>query len=537
MYTERVFVQRETFICILSYLWKMQCYVCLLGNKETLPIFGKDVLDFNIADMIEKHLSFKPDSMDNSEICVDCWNKLSDFHDFYQNVTAAHEQLESLEIKMQGDLSDDESLNIKEEHFEGSTQNSNDYYNETDDVHADDPFINITTEDNNETDNNGTKTKEKAKHEDPSFESDDSEDSKPLAKLSTDLKSDASKSEKKKRPYRKKSKKVPTKRKSYIMLEENNELIKKHIHMLCQICQYIGEDFPSLNNHYKEKHTGTKAHIICCDRKLDCPSDILQHAYYHEDPNYFKCNECDKTYMNKTALKDHYRRHHEEESNLPYQCDQCPRKFARKHLLEHHRAKHVPIEERSHYCEICKPKRAFANEYILNLHIKNRHYKATNICHICAKKIHDKQAFEKHVRSHSESSGPRLKCPLEGCESWLKDKDNLRQHLRRFHDNTPHKCPECGRMCKNKHSLTCHIKATHSTQVYTCEECQKSFKSQQSLKEHLAVHTGEPLYGCLFCCRKFNSKANMYAHKKKIHPKEWEKWKQSKIIGSKQNAS
>lgn len=51
------------------------------------------------------------------------------------------------------------------------------------------------------------------------------------------------------------------------------------------------------------------------------------------------------------------------------------------------------------------------------------------------------------------------------------------------------------------------------------------------LKEHMAGrHTGEPLYNCPFCTRTFNSKANMYAHKKKIHPIEWDSENQSKLL-------
>lgn len=135
----------------------------------------------------------------------------------------------------------------------------------------------------------------------------------------------------------------------------------------------------------------------------------------------------------------------------------------------------------------------FASDYILQIHIKSRHTKASNICHVCAKEIRDKQAFEKHVRLHFEASGPRIKCPREGCESWLKDEDNLKQHLRRFHNQSKYECPECGRICKNKHSLTCHLRNTHSTQTFTCEECQKSFKSALSLKVSIILKWN--LYG------------------------------------------
>ncbi|TMW39748.1 hypothetical protein DOY81_015173, partial [Sarcophaga bullata] len=159
----------------------------------------------------------------------------------------------------------------------------------------------------------------------------------------------------------------PKRRKGHALLEENESLIKKHIKMLCQMCSFIGEDFSNLIKHYKDEHAGVKPFIKCCERKLDCPSDILQHAHYHEDPEHFKCQECGKTFINNSGLKDHFMKHHEPEENLPYGCDECPRRFSRKNLLAHHKAKHIPKMERSHFCQICAPPRAFASEYILQI--------------------------------------------------------------------------------------------------------------------------------------------------------------------------
>lgn len=135
---------------------------------------------------------------------------------------------------------------------------------------------------------------------------------------------------------------------------------------------------------------------------------------------------------------------------------------------------------------------SFANEYILQIHINSRHRKAPNVCHVCAKAIRSNQSFEKHVRSHFEDSGPRIKCPREDCDSWLKDDENLKQHLRRFHcADQSLECPKCGRFCKSKHCLSNHLKKTHSTEVFTCEECQKTFKSAKSLKVFLDLNQNE----------------------------------------------
>jgi len=119
----------------------------------------------------------------------------------------------------------------------------------------------------------------------------------------------------------------------------------------------------------------------------------------------------------------------------------------------------------------------------MQVHISMQHRKAANICHVCGKKIKDKAVFEKHVRLHFEESGPRIKCPRPDCESWLKDEDNLKQHLRRHNDEGKlFICSECGKSCKNSRALIGHKRYSHSNVIYTCEQCGKTFKKDISLK-------------------------------------------------------
>lgn len=112
-----------------------------------------------------------------------------------------------------------------------------------------------------------------------------------------------------------------------------------------------------------------------------------------------------------------------------------------------------------------------------------RHKREANICHVCAKKIRDKRCFEKHVRQHSESNSLRMRCTYPGCDSWLKDEDTLKQHMRRHNpDQKSYECPECGKFCKNRRALTNHKRSSHSTQTFPCDECGKTFKKALSLR-------------------------------------------------------
>lgn len=99
------------------------------------------------------------------------------------------------------------------------------------------------------------------------------------------------------------------------------------------------------------------------------------------------------------------------------------------------------------------------------------------------------------------------------------------KHIKRHHndDNTQYICNVCGKQSPNKSALYTHQKKVHFTErMHKCAICDKAFKDEKTLKEHMASHTGERLYACEFCQKTCNSSATMHAHRKKMHPVEWE---------------
>lgn len=66
------------------------------------------------------------------------------------------------------------------------------------------------------------------------------------------------------------------------------QLIRKHIKMLCDLCIYSGSIFSDIVTHFKENHPDIQPYIMCCNRKFTRSYCIDQHAIIHENPDSFR---------------------------------------------------------------------------------------------------------------------------------------------------------------------------------------------------------------------------------------------------------
>uniref|UniRef100_A0A1B0AF82 C2H2-type domain-containing protein n=1 Tax=Glossina pallidipes TaxID=7398 RepID=A0A1B0AF82_GLOPL len=512
-----------------------------------MDIFDEGNKHLQIAETIQKHLGFKPlfDDTISTVVCVKCWLKIFDFHQFFKSVEYAQNNYNLLQLQDgNGDNVDETVLNVKVElddqlqeqimevDFDNTSaldrknvQDSNNQKNPLDEIeiheaaHFSDP---VKDDDESLSIENALDEAQNA------FSSSDEEFLAALKKRNK-----ITKRKIKRKPNRQVTKSTKAVKSTKCGVRQDTAhieaLIKKHIPMVCSLCIFVGQVFSDIVQHFRKSHPKQKPFVTCCERKFSKRCYLTQHALKHENPDHFKCHECQKTFSNDSGLRVHTLAYHAPEEQRLYACDECQQRFATKHLLELHKASHIPREERSYFCDKCPTKKAFASEYLLQIHNNMRHKREANVCHVCAKSIRCKRSFEKHVRLHFEDSGPRVKCPYPDCESWLKDEENLKQHLNRHNpEGKIYKCPQCDKVCKNRRALTSHKLYSHSNEIFPCDQCGKTFKKAITLKEHMAQHTGETLYKCPFCTRTFNSNANMHAHKKKMHPVEWDEWRKSK---------
>ncbi|XP_050091968.1 uncharacterized protein LOC126575360 [Anopheles aquasalis] len=193
---------------------------------------------------------------------------------------------------------------------------------------------------------------------------------------------------------------------------------------------------------------------------------------------------------------------------------------------------HTPIkaprrsdcEDTSYWCsECCK---SFPSEKAASQHLERIHGPDKFVCNVCPNTFKSRAQLRNHQKlQHTTGTEPnnRVQCVI--CEKWLKNADSLRKHVYRHQTSgEPQICDVCGKSAPNSVALQSHKMFAHrKTRTFECTICNKAFKRAFTLQEHMTIHTGNVLYNCPHCSKTFNSSANMHAHKKKVHPAEWER--------------
>lgn len=544
----------------------MICRLCLKDILEVINIFDEIGVELNVVNILKKYFWFEPkiDDPISTVICNDCWLKVSNFHEYYLSVEEAHRLLaERFFVKAASPIVESP---VPENIICEIKDNDNHDDNDNPDRDEQDHELEWDVEEVNFT----YPLLEEEKPDDCEFEINDrigiefieestedvkDVDIKPLpedlnnrehcmslrTRTRNNLKllpqSDVTSQTKVKRKQLNKTtpceSNLEKESKFSIRGKECDELIAKHMKLTCEICHITLSDFTNLRQHFWNVHE-QKGYVVCCNKKLFKRILLVDHINKHLDPEYFKCQDCNKVFADKQCLKNHMLIIHQSDEEKPFQCEYCAKRFIKQYLMEQHQVIHVPIEERKFNCDFCS--KVFPSENTLNTHRKNSHlHENARMCHICAKVIRGRAMFEKHQLEHNGIKQPEIQC--EKCGSWLKNKHSLQKHMRRHNEEgITYSCNVCGKIAPNQSALQSHIRYVHSSErTYSCSICEKSFKKPLNLKEHMTTHTGEVLYSCPHCPKTFNSNANMHSHRKKVHPKEWEanrKHRKGKIAGT-----
>ncbi|XP_055630985.1 zinc finger protein 91-like [Toxorhynchites rutilus septentrionalis] len=301
---------------------------------------------------------------------------------------------------------------------------------------------------------------------------------------------------------------------------KEDELIRQFCTLICEKCEFVGENYYQLEKHYKTDHN-TRGYAVCCGRKFCKKRRLFEHCQRHINPDMFRCELCNKSFTESDGLEKHNKWVHTPDSEKPFKCEICDAAFYKDYLLRNHMKYHISMEQKIFNCKDCD--KSFGTAVLLRAHQQNIHGAASNwVCDICAKGFVHKSLLETHRLSHSEEGAASLKKQCEHCKKWLKNKDTYQNHLKRCLAGGPVTCDICGKEAVNELALASHKRFNHEDRpAFACSYCGKQFKRILRLKEHEANHRGEVLYSCPYCPRTCNSSSNMYTHKKVAHPELW----------------
>jgi hypothetical protein len=224
-------------------------------------------------------------------------------------------------------------------------------------------------------------------------------------------------------------------------------------------------EYVSLNG----RHALTFSSVYFPEGAMDIGAEVEVSCYA------FKCETCQKTFVSKKTLHNHYKVH----GDRYYRCQQCGRTFFRKFELERHITTHG---NQKHYtCDRCG--QSYKSQAALLNH-ETAHYKRF-ICMQCGESYKYAPGLRKHQqKAHQEHS----KC--EFCGHLFKDikghKATCKDNLTREDCHTSCTCKQCGKKFKLRRYLTTHIKNKHGdiSKKYECQLCAKLFRYKQSLYEH-----------------------------------------------------
>ncbi|KAL1453118.1 hypothetical protein WDU94_007290 [Cyamophila willieti] len=387
-------------------------------------------------------------------------------------------------------------------------------------------------------------------------------------------------------------------RKSYLRghscsedLQINNKALE------CKFCHKRYSHKINLRLHLKLHNNPKQFQCHICLKYLSSSSSLKVHVKTHSNEKAFKCPHCDTAFNQKVHLNDHILSHH---TNMrPFNCQLCNKTYVSKSVLKKHLKKHLGLFKYS--CEVCS-KRFFERSSLkkhMRTHTSNFPLNKLKSdeplqCHSCLTYFHFKykmithQMLEHGLGKENENC---YQCPLcdikfnitssdepktvliqtikqekSDAENGSKDKTDvdaengsedspahpnnlvepdypthlndhktifanlkitpsnmqliISEHIKSHEYVENHMCELCYKVFESRENLIRHLKIHDDKERkrFKCEQCDKRFMSNADLNKHSnAIHQRLKLHECDMCGKNFSQRNNLKRHLEEVH--------------------
>lgn len=125
-----------------------------------------------------------------------------------------------------------------------------------------------------------------------------------------------------------------------------------------------------------------------------------------------------------------------------------------------------------------------------------------------------------HAEMYPEGKAVVCKCLWSGCDSIIRSKHKLKEHLRSHTQEKIIACPTCGGLFCSRTKLTDHIRRQAQSELlrYECSHCNRRFPTERMLREHMRRHVNH--YKCPLCEMTCPSPSALRQHARYRHSEE-----------------
>ncbi|XP_021920845.1 zinc finger and BTB domain-containing protein 24-like isoform X2 [Zootermopsis nevadensis] len=174
----------------------------------------------------------------------------------------------------------------------------------------------------------------------------------------------------------------------------------------------------------------------------------------------FACVECNKSFAQKSYIKEHMKIHTGEK---PYACTVCGRNFRNNYMLKVHMRLHTG--EKNFKCEECGA--LFTERGALASHFRTHTGVKPFVCIFCGRKFAQNPALKRHLRIHTKEK-PYM---CDHCKTCFADRGTWRNHVRIHTGERPYKCTLCEKTFVQRTNLQAHIKTHTDERPFPCQIC------------------------------------------------------------------
>ena len=272
----------------------------------------------------------------------------------------------------------------------------------------------------------------------------------------------------------------------------------------CFFCDKTFSYWKVLKGHIDTEHEGKKPfNCSLCATGFLIKKNLLRHTQtVHEEKRPHKCSFCDKYFKTEDGVKNHSGKCVEHLKISPKlgpgeraSCIQCDKTYVNKSALRQH-VEVVHLKMKKFQCDQCPL--TFASRKGFNYHMESKHEKKEHPCSKCDRIFKTKDCLNSHVLKHHEK---RLDFKCEYCGSEFPTLSEVNRHIKVLHANNV-KCELCDKILNNPKKLLKHKYIQHNEKniFLRCDECPTSGPKRIAISNRL-----------------FLTQALLDKHKKKRH--------------------